>query len=91
MEERLSLNPVPPAGARTLISFGIRKEDGEVIDPFEAKPQGSLIYTSSGRFSAQVVRPDRYRRASGNPMKAAEGILFSHRAPARFACYGPMN
>lgn len=59
----------PMVGAWELISFKIQKSNGEVIYPFGKNAQGSIVYTDSGRFSAQVVRPDRPRFASGDQMK----------------------
>ena len=56
-------------GAWELISFTIQKANGEVIYPFGKNARGSIIYTDSGRFSAQVMRPDRPKFASGDQMK----------------------
>jgi len=60
---------IPIIGAWKLISFEIQKENGEVVYPFGKNAQGSVIYTESGRVSAQVMRPDRPRFASGDQMK----------------------
>ncbi len=57
--ERFSQNSAPMVGAWKLISFKIEKANGEVIFPFGKNARGSIIYTDSGRFSAQVMRPDR--------------------------------
>jgi len=61
--------PIPIIGAWKLISFEIQKENGEVVYPFGKNAQGSLIYTESGRVSAQVMRPDRPQFASGDQLK----------------------
>lgn len=60
---------IPILGAWKLISFEIQRENGEVVYPFGKNAQGSVIYTKSGRISAQVMRPDRPRFASGDQMK----------------------
>lgn len=59
---------IPIIGAWKLISFQIQKENG-VVYPFGKNAQGSLIYTESGRVSAQVMRPDRPQFASGDQMR----------------------
>ena len=40
-----------------------------MIYPFGKNAQGSLTYTKSGRFSVQVVRPDRPKFTSGDQMR----------------------
>ena len=60
---------IPIIGAWKLISFQIQKENGEVVYPFGKNAQGSLIYTESGRVSAQVMRPNRPQFASGDQLK----------------------
>lgn len=56
------------AGAWRLIAFEFRKPDGEVIYPFGRAARGSIIYTESGRYAAQLMRKDRPRFASGDQM-----------------------
>jgi len=56
-------------GAWRLVSFEIEKDDGTVIRPFGSDAQGSIIYTDSGRFSAQVMRSARPSFAAGDQMK----------------------
>ena len=46
-------------GAWDLLSFKIEGDDGSVSYPFGEDVQGSIIYTSSGRMSAQVMKTDR--------------------------------
>jgi hypothetical protein len=58
----------PVIGAWNLISFEVHK-DGEVAYPFGNNAQGSIIYTASGRFSAQLKRLERPPFASGDQMK----------------------
>ena len=67
--EKFSQNLAPMVGAWELVSFKIRKANGEVICPYGKNARGSIIYTDSGRFSAQVMRPDRPKFASGDQMK----------------------
>ena len=68
------------AGAWKLITFEFRKEDGNVIYPYGEKAQGSIIYTEAGRYSAQLMRVDRPRFASGDQMKGtAEEIEASYK------------
>jgi len=69
MKPTLDQKSAPIVGAWKLISLGIQREDGEVMYPFGKNAQGSLIYTKSGRFSAQVMRPDRPQFASGDQMR----------------------
>jgi hypothetical protein len=40
-----------------------------MVYPFGKNAQGSIIYTESGRVSAQVMRPDRPQFATGDQMK----------------------
>lgn len=55
-------------GAWRLIAFEIEKDDGEVVRPFGADAHGSIIYTDSGRMSAQLMRKGRPSFASGDQM-----------------------
>lgn len=73
MEHTLNRKSAPIIGAWKLISFEIHRENGEVIYPFGKNAQGSIIYTESGRFSAQVTHPDRPRFASGDQMSGTTG------------------
>ena len=65
------MNPKPSSftGAWKLISFEFRKDDGETIYPFGEKAQGSIIYTESGCYSAQLMRIDRPRFAVPDQMQ----------------------
>jgi len=67
--KKISQNSALIVGAWELISFKIQKENGEVIYPFGKNARGSIIYTDSGRFSAQFMRPDRPKFTSGDQMK----------------------
>jgi hypothetical protein len=69
MKPKLLKNSASIIGAWKLISFEIQKKNGEVTYPFGKNVQGSIIYTDSGRFSAQVMRPDLPKFASGDQMK----------------------
>ncbi len=62
-------NSAPIIGAWRLITFEFRKADGIVIYPFGERARGSIIYTESGRYSAQLMQIDRPRFASGDQMK----------------------
>lgn len=62
-------NPASILGAWRLITFEFRKADGNVIYPFGEQARGSIIYTESGRYSAQLMRIDRPRFASGDQMQ----------------------
>jgi hypothetical protein len=62
-------NSAPMVGAWKLTSFKTQKTNGDVIYPFGKNARGSIIYTDSGRFSAQVMRPDRPKFTSGDQMK----------------------
>jgi len=69
MEPKLNQKSAPIIGAWKLVSLEIQRENGEVMYPFGKNAQGSLIYTESGRFSAQVMHPGRPQFASGDQMK----------------------
>lgn len=51
------------------MSLESRPENGEVVYPFGEAVQGQLIYTASGRMSAQLMRSGRPRFTGGDPMK----------------------
>lgn len=55
-------------GAWGLVTFEFRTADGNVIHPFGERARGTIIYTASGRYSAQLIRRDRPRFASGDQM-----------------------
>jgi len=59
-------------GAWRLVSFEFRKSDGSIIYPFGKEAQGTIIYSESGRYSAQLMRRDRLRLKSGDQMKATD-------------------
>ena len=56
-------------GAWRLVTFEFRKANGSVIHPYGEQARGSIIYTGSGRYSAQLMRNDRPRFAIGDQMK----------------------
>ena len=62
-------NPAPIVGTWRLFTFEFRKADGIVIYPFGERARGSIIYTESGRYSAQLMRLDRPKFASGDQMQ----------------------
>lgn len=55
-------------GAWRLVTFEFRKADGNVIYPYGEKARGSIIYTESSRYSAQLMRKDRPRFAISDQM-----------------------
>jgi hypothetical protein len=58
-------------GAWKLISFEVQRDNGEVMYPFGKGAHGTIIYTESGRFSGQLMRPDRPQFAIGDQMKGS--------------------
>ena len=58
-------------GTWVLTSFELRKENGEVIYPFGKDATGRIIYTSTGDFSAQVMRKNRPMFVSDDQMKGS--------------------
>jgi hypothetical protein len=56
-------------GAWRLISFKMENDNGMVVYPFGTDAQGSIIYTDTGRFSAQVMRRDRPAFAANDQLK----------------------
>jgi len=58
-------------GAWRLVTFEFLKEDGSIIYPFGAEARGTIIYTESGRYSAQLMRKDRLRLKAGDQIKAS--------------------
>jgi len=69
MKPALDQESAPMIGTWKLISFETQRENGEVMHPFGKNAEGSLIYTKFGRFSVQLMRPDRPQFASGNQMR----------------------
>jgi hypothetical protein len=58
-------------GVWRLVSFAFHREDGTIIHPFGEKARGLIIYTESGRYSAQLMRVDRLKFESGDQMKGS--------------------
>ncbi|MBI1879661.1 MAG: lipocalin-like domain-containing protein [Chloroflexi bacterium] len=69
MEQSRTKTAVPIVGAWKLRLFGIEKDDGTVIYPFGEEAEGSIIYTESGRYAVQLMRPGRPHFAAGDQMK----------------------
>ena len=59
------------SGAWKLITFEFRRNNGVAIYPFGETAQGSILYTRSGRYSAQLMRHDRPRFAIPDQMQGA--------------------
>ena len=62
-------NTISLAGAWRLVTFEFRKTDGSVIHPFGKEAHGTIIYTESGHYSAQLMRKGRPKFKSGDQMK----------------------
>jgi len=69
MGKVLNRESAPIIGTWKLISFEIQRENGEVTYPFGKNAKGSLIYAESGRFSVQLMHPDRPKFASEDQMR----------------------
>jgi Lipocalin-like domain len=52
-------------GTWRLVSFAIRRPDGEVVQSMGEHPQGMIIYTEGGHMSVQIMDGDRPRFTSG--------------------------
>jgi hypothetical protein len=62
-------NHIQIVGAWRLITFEFRNAGETVIYPFGEQARGSIIYTESGRYAAQLMRIDRPKFASGDQMQ----------------------
>ena len=81
---------VPIIGAWKLISFQIERSDGTVIYPFGEDAIGSIIYSESGRFSAQAMRRARPQFAAGDRMQGTpEEIKASYEGVVSY--FGPYD
>ena len=69
MEKKLNKKLVPIIGAWKLVSFQVRKDNSEMLYPFGEDAHGFILYTETGRFSAQLMRANRPHFASGDQMK----------------------
>ena len=56
-------------GAWRLVSFEFRRDDGGVTYPFGEEARGSIIYTDTNRYSAQLMSRDRPRFAISDQMQ----------------------
>ena len=56
-------------GAWALVDFEFRTDDGKVVHPFGEQARGSIIYTASGRYSAQLMRRGRPHLAAGDQLR----------------------
>ena len=72
MEKPLEKKSAQILGAWKLISFEIRRENGEVVYPFGKNAKGIIIYTDSGRMSVQLTRPDRPQFSSGDQLRGTD-------------------
>lgn len=71
MKESSSVPKIPVIGSWRLLSFELRRDDGIITFPFGENPHGMIVYTESGRFSAQLMRGDRPRCVGEDQMRAA--------------------
>ena len=69
MHNHNSTSIIPIIGVWKLVSFELRQETGAVIYPFGRNAHGSILYTESGRFSAQLMQSSRQHFASQDQMK----------------------
>ena len=56
-------------GVWTLVKFENTRPDGTKFEQFGPRPQGTLIFTSDGRYSLQFYSPDRPKFASNNQLQ----------------------
>ena len=57
-EESLRANQNPLVGAWTLVSWESQAMDGTVTQPYGPNPMGQIVYSESGRMSAQLMHPN---------------------------------
>ena len=69
MDEAQAGGVAPLVGAWRLRSFQVQQEGGGVLLPFGERASGSLIYTDSGQFAAQVAAENRFRFVADDPME----------------------
>ena len=69
MKEETSTRVISLIGVWKLISFEARREGEESSFPFGKDAKGLLIYTDVGRFSVQMMRPNRPKFVSGDQLK----------------------
>ena len=55
-------------GTWLLVSFELRKDNGEIIHPFGKDVAGRITYSAEGFFSAQVMKKDRALFESNDQM-----------------------
>lgn len=64
--------PVPEfTGTWTLVSWTAELPNGEVVHPFGEEATGLLVYGRSGRMSVQIMRADRPRFGTVDPMSGS--------------------
>ena len=69
MGKESSTKVIPLIGVWKLISFEGRYEGEEPFFPFGKDAKGLLIYTDVGRFSVQMMAPNRPKFVSGDQLK----------------------
>ena len=69
MGKESSTKVIPLIGVWKLISFEAHREGEEPSFPFGKDAKGLLIYTDVGRFSVQMMRPNRAKFVSGDQLK----------------------
>ena len=70
-------------GTWAYTSVVVERQDGSKIEPWGAKPVGSLIFTPNGRYALQIIRADIPKFASRDRLKGtpeenqavAQGVL----------------
>ena len=68
MEKESSAKAIPLIGVWKLISYEGHYEGEEPFFPFGKDAKGLLIYTDVGRFSVQIMRPNRPKFVSGDQL-----------------------
>ena len=69
MGKESSTKVIPLIGVWKLISFEAHREGEEPSFPFGKDAKGLLIYTDVGRFSVQMMRPNRPKFVSRDQLK----------------------
>ena len=77
------------AGTWTLLLVDNIKDDGTHVPAYGPNPDGILIFTSDGHYSAQIARSGRAPVASGNPLTgtADENKATAQGSIAHFGTY----
>jgi hypothetical protein len=72
-------------GAWRVVSFEYRFDDGTTSEPFGPDPEGLLVYDETGYMTAQIMRRDRPRIATGDRRRGTRDEL--HAAVEGYIAY----